>query len=276
MLSGLLTITVGLNGLTAGAQEGEPPPGVLIEAGAEVFGTSCATCHGAGGRGTDDGPSLIGVGAASVDFQLRTGRMPLERPDAPTVHQPQQVSDEVRMALVAYVTSLDPPGSQGPPIPDVDGWREADLARGLELFVANCAACHGPTGAGIAVGQNDVSSNLDIASPIEIAEAVRAGPGVMPRFSDEIVTDADLEAVVRWVRSLDERDSPGGVSLGRSGPVTEGLIAWVLGLGLLTIAMYLLGDQASDEGPRRNEPAEDGVPGGSQPRTASGGDDDRA
>lgn len=211
--------------------------------GATIFGTNCALCHGEGGRGGPDGPSLIGVGAASVDFMLRTGRMPLESPDAPMERRAQQVNDADRDALVAYIASL----GDGPEIPDVSGLAGADLAHGLELFTSNCAACHGPTAAGVAVGQQDVSSTLDVAEPIEIAEAIRTGPGVMPLFGGEVLSDDDIEAITAWVLDLRDREAPGGLSIGRSGPVTEGFVAWIVAFGLLTIVMYLLGDKATDE-----------------------------
>lgn len=221
----------------------------LVERGDELFQTNCAMCHGSGGNGLDQegpagGPSLIGVGPASVDFMVRTGRMPMEDQRDRLRRGPAQFNDSDRAALVAYVTSLAP--GEGPEIPTIDGWEDADLARGLELFTTNCAACHGPTAAGVAVGQRDISSNLDVANPLEIAEAIRTGPGVMPVFSDDVMDQADLEAVTAWVMDLRDRESPGGLSVGRSGPVSEGFIAWLVGLGLLGIVMYLLGEKAGD------------------------------
>ena len=233
-----------------GADAQQADPGLLAR-GEQLFSRHCAICHGDGGRGLDQpgpsgGPSLLGVGAASVDFMLRTGRMPMEDQREPLTRGPQQFEGTDRAALVAYVTSLGPEGQQGPPIPDISGYESASLARGLDLFTSNCAACHGPTAAGIAVGQNDVSSNLDVATPLEIAEATRTGPGVMPVFSDEVIDQSDLEAVTRWVTHLRTRDSAGGITIGRSGPVSEGFVAWLVGLGLLAIVMYLLGEKASD------------------------------
>ena len=138
-----------------------------------------------------------------------------------------------------------------PRSPAIDGWEDADLSRGLEIFTANCAACHGPTAQGIAVGQRDVSSTLDVAEPIELATAIRSGPGVMPRFLDDTLSDEDLLAVTAWIMDLREREAPGGWSFGRSGTVTEGFLAVVVGLGLLTVVMYLLGERSRDE----DEPA---------------------
>lgn len=248
----LLVVLAGVTNLAVGwAQQDEQPDPGLVERGDQLFSRHCATCHGDGGRGLDQdgpsgGPSLVGVGAASVDFMLRTGRMPMQdQRDALSRGEPR-FGETDRAALVAYVTSLAPEGEAGPPIPDVSGHESASLSRGLELFTNNCAACHGPTAAGIAVGQDDVSSNLDVATPLEIAEAIRTGPGVMPVFSDDVMGPEDLEAVTAWVTHLRDRDSAGGITVGRSGPVSEGFVAWLVGLGLLGIVMYLLGEKASD------------------------------
>ena len=221
----------------------------LVARGDTLFQQNCALCHGAEGRGVDQdgpsgGPSLIGVGPASVDFMLRTGRMPIQDQRERLQHRDPVFDETDIAALTAYVTSLAP--GEGPAIPDVSGYEDADLSHGQELFTTNCAACHGPTAAGVAVGQRDVSSNLADTAPVEIAEAVRTGPGVMPVFGQDVLTDEDLEAVVAWVVDLRERAAPGGASIGRSGPVSEGLIAWVVGLGLLGIIMYFLGDRTSD------------------------------
>lgn len=232
----------------AAAQDGDTE---LVARGAEIYGAQCATCHGDQGRGispetnpSNYGPPLQGLGPAAFDFMIRTGRMPLEDPRDDVRHRPQILSDEQRRAVVAWSRTL--PGN-GPDIPSIGAWQEADLARGLELFTTNCAACHGPTAAGIAVGQTDVSSNLDQATPLEIAEAIRVGPGVMPLFGEDVVDAEDLEAITRWVVHLRDRGAPGGLSVGRSGPVSEGAVAWVLGMGLLGIVMYLLGERSHDE-----------------------------
>jgi ubiquinol-cytochrome c reductase cytochrome c subunit len=222
----------------------------LVQRGANLFGSHCALCHGELGRGLPiegprGGPSLQGVGAASVDFMIRTGRMPMTNAQHRLERHPQRFSDDDRRALIAYIEQLAP--GEGPDIPDIEGWEDADAARGLELYTTNCVACHGPTAQGVAVGQQDVSSDLKVADPIEIATAIRSGPGVMPRFGTDVLTDQELLQVTAWVMDLREREAPGGWSFGRSGTVTEGFIAVVLGLGLLTVVMYLLGERSRDE-----------------------------
>lgn len=277
---GLLLVVValaaGFNLAMSGGADAQDTPQLdpaLVDQGRQLYGQACILCHGPEGQGiTDDGsgvfgPSLLGVGTASVDFMVRTGRMPAEDSSDPLIRRDPQYTDTQRTALSAYVESLtraaiadqeeriaegeDIPAAElielGPDIPVIQGWEESDLGRGLELFTTNCAACHGPTAAGIAVGRGDVSSNLRDSEPIVVAEAVRVGPGVMPVFGDEVVTDDDLKAIVAWVDDVTHRESAGGFAFGRGGPVSEGLIAWIVGLGVLGVVIYLLGEREGTE-----------------------------
>lgn len=241
-LFAFITLSMGVTAAVATTQP-DPDP-ALVRAGQDVYGARCALCHGEGGLGQGEVPGIVGVGAAAIDFVIRTGRMPIEQIDEPIRHGPQILSDGDREALIAYIPTLG--DERGPEIPDVSGWEEGDLARGLELFTSNCAACHGPTAAGIAVGQRDVSSNLDVATPLEIAEAIRIGPGVMPVFGEDQLDEEDLDAIIAWVVDLRAREAPGGAQIGRSGPVSEGFVAWIVGMGLLTVVMYLLGERSKD------------------------------
>lgn len=269
-LAGLMNIVVNAN---ASAQDDQVDP-QLVQQGNTLYQENCARCHGGTGLGvvSDEaaaGPPIINVGAASVDFMIASGRMPAESQYDPLIRREPAFNDTERQALVAYVTQLEIPDNltveeaealgisaqPGPGIPDISGWEDADLAEGRALFTTNCAACHGPTAAGIAVGQNDVSSNLAGVPPLQVAQAIRSGPGVMPVFSDEVFTQEELDATVAWVMNLPERESPGGISVGRSGPVTEGLLAWVIGMGLLGVAVYVLGERIGT-----TDPTDEAVP----------------
>jgi ubiquinol-cytochrome c reductase cytochrome c subunit len=199
-----------------------------VERGRDLFLTSCSGCHGAEGGGTSDGPSLIGVGAAAADFQLTTGRMPLTDPSAQAVRKPPAFSPGEIDALVAYVASL----GDGPPIPKVDP-AAGDLAEGGTLFRLNCAACHSATGTGGALSYGDDAPKLWSATPLQIAEAVRTGPGQMPVFGPDTFSDHQVNSIVRYVRYLSDPDDPGGFSLGRIGPITEGMVALLLGIPVL-------------------------------------------
>jgi ubiquinol-cytochrome c reductase cytochrome c subunit len=214
---------------TAGSSA--PAGSTLVERGRQLFLTSCSSCHGAEGRGTDQGPSLIGVGAAAADFQLSTGRMPLADPTAQPVRKPPAFGRRDIEALVAYVASLGP----GPPIPNVDV-AAGDLARGGTLFRLNCAACHSASGVGGALSYGTDAPSLRSATPKQIAEAIRTGPGQMPVFGPETFSQQQLDSIVRYVRYLRDPEDPGGFSLGRIGPITEGMVALLLGLPLLLFA----------------------------------------
>jgi ubiquinol-cytochrome c reductase cytochrome c subunit len=199
-----------------------------VSRGHDLFLTSCASCHGAEGGGTAQGPSLRGVGAAAADFQLSTGRMPLSDPTAQAVRKPPAFSPREIKALVAYVASL----GHGPPIPDVDP-AAGDLSEGGTLFRLNCAACHSAAGTGGALSYGDDAPNLWSATPLQVAEAMRSGPGQMPVFGPDTFSSHQVDSIVRYVRYLHDPDDPGGFSLGRIGPITEGMVALLIGLPVL-------------------------------------------
>ncbi len=210
-------------------------PASDVAAGRTLFLAHCQTCHGPDGQGTSIGPSLVGVGAAAADFQLRTGRMPFAGPTgSQPVRKPPAFGDVSITALVAYVASLAP----GPPIPSpiIDA---AQISNGQRLFVENCAPCHGVTANGGAVGGGALAPPLDKATAVQIAEAMTIGPGQMPVFSG--VSDTDRNAIVSYVEYLRSAPNPGGFSIGGIGPVPEGYAAWLLGIALLLVIMVLIG-----------------------------------
>ncbi len=203
----------------------------LVAAGEQLYLTGCVSCHGVGGVGTADYPSLIGVGAASADFYLRTGRMPLAYPVPQPPQKPIAYNDEQIRQLVAYVASLGP----GPAIPEVDP-DSADLAAGGELFRENCQACHNSQGVGGALSYGREAPSLLAVQPTQIAEAVRIGPGQMPVFEPETLSDDELNSIIRYIQYLQDPDNAGGLKIGSTGPVTEGFVAWLVGLGVLVLA----------------------------------------
>jgi ubiquinol-cytochrome c reductase cytochrome c subunit len=215
--------TIGLAG--AGAAPSGDDDEDLVRRGQELFVTGCAQCHGADGDGTGQGPSLVGVGAASADFQLTTGRMPDTDPDRQPVGKPPAYEPDEIDALVAYVASL----GDGPPIPDVEN-PPGRLTEGGELYLLNCAACHSAAGNGGALSSGRTAPDLHGATPVQIAEAMRTGPGPMPVFGPDTLSDRQVNSIVEYVRYLDDPRDPGGLSLGRVGPITEGLVALLFGL----------------------------------------------
>jgi ubiquinol-cytochrome c reductase cytochrome c subunit len=205
--------------------------------GMDLYVAGCAACHGVEGQGSGQGPPLIGVGAASVDFMLSTGRMPLSDPDDQPVREPAAYSPEEIEAIVAYVVALGP---GGPGIPSVEPARGA-LGLGRRLYAANCLACHGAGGQGASVGGGAVAPALDRATAVQIAEAARIGPGVMPPFTEEQLSQADLDSLVRYLLFQRAGEDRGGLGLGHVGPVVEGLIGWLVGLGILLVVIRLTG-----------------------------------
>lgn len=205
--------------------------------GQQLYETNCTTCHGSNAAGTNNGPTLQGVGAAAVDFQVSTGRMPLANPADQSVRQPSPFTPEQRAALVAYVASIAP---RGPAIPEV-AIENGNLPSGMDLYLGNCSGCHGAGASGTSVGGGQIAPSLYLATPTQIGEAIRTGPGVMPRFGDRTLQPQDVDAIAAYLVWLRANGSEGGAQLGRVGAVAEGLVALVIGLGLIVLILRLTG-----------------------------------
>ncbi len=210
-----------------------------IEEGKQIFLKGCSSCHGLNAEGASVAPSLIGVGAASVDFQVGTGRMPMADMSTQAMRKPRVYDEEETAALAAYVASLAP----GPAIPgesELNYERDGNSAEGGELFRNNCAMCHNFAGQGGALSQGKYAPTLMGVEPKHIYEAMVTGPQSMPVFSDKTITAEEKLSIIKWIKSAEAEPNLGGATMGRIGPVAEGLLAWVLGLGLLIgIAVWL-------------------------------------
>jgi ubiquinol-cytochrome c reductase cytochrome c subunit len=210
-----------------------------IEEGKQIFLKGCSSCHGLNAEGGAIAPSLIGVGAASVDFQVGTGRMPMADMSTQAMRKKPVYNAEETAALAAYVASLAP----GPAIPEesvLNYERDGNTAQGGELFRNNCAMCHNFAGQGGALTQGKYAPTLMGVEPKHIYEAMITGPQSMPVFSDKTITPAEKLSLIRWITSAEAEPNLGGATMGRIGPVTEGLLAWILGIGLLIgIAVWL-------------------------------------
>ena len=219
----------GLRVAAAGPEEAE-------SLGRDLYVTGCSSCHGLDGRGVDDrGPSLEAAGPASTDFYLSTGRMPLASSEDWATRRSPVYDEEEIAALVAYVDTF----ADGVAIPSVDP-DAGDLAAGNVLYSANCAACHNAAGSGGAVGPDVIAPDLFASTALQTAEAVRVGPGAMPRFSEGVLDQDDLNDLVRYVEHLEDPVDRGGAPLGRVGPVPEGLVAWIVGLGaMVAVAVWI-------------------------------------
>jgi ubiquinol-cytochrome c reductase cytochrome c subunit len=209
-----------------------------VEQGKQLFMEGCSSCHGLAAQGTSDGPSLIGVGAAAVDFQVSTGRMPMATSGIQAPSKKVQYNADETAALAAYVASL----GAGPEIPTAEmvDTSDADLAMGGELFRTNCAQCHSVSAKGGALSEGRWAPSLLDATPTQIYEAMITGPQAMPVFNDKTLTPEDKQDILRYIDELKVGANPGGWALGRLGPVTEGLFIWVVGLGgLLLVAVWI-------------------------------------
>ncbi len=223
------------HGTTASAAAN--PPGATkqqLAYGRQLFEVTCATCHGIDAQGSARGPSLIGVGAAAVDFQISTGRMPAKEIGAQMQEKRPVMNRTQTLAVANYIASL----GGGPPIPSGAqvNTAGADAALGQQLFASNCAACHNFAGAGGALTYGKYGPPLTAATPTQIYEAMLTGPEAMPVFSDSTVTPDQKRAIIRYVTQTRSEPNPGGFSLGRVGPVTEGIVGWLAGIGLLILA----------------------------------------
>jgi len=249
LVYGSLTSTGGSTAASAetGAQQD-------IAAGKALFQASCSSCHGLEAQGTSQAPSLIGAGAAAVDFQMSTGRMPAKEVGAenerkPVTFTPVQIHD-----IAGYVASL----GGGPPIPTAEQVdpRNGDPGVGSELFSANCAQCHGFAGSGGALTYGKDAPPLTQATPTQIYEAMLTGPEAMPVFGDGVLPPQAKRDIIAYITQTRVEPNPGGFSLGRTGPVTEGLVIFLGGMGFLVlISMWITAKRRDPRptGPMRTE-----------------------
>jgi ubiquinol-cytochrome c reductase cytochrome c subunit len=199
-----------------------------IAKGQQLFLLTCATCHGLEAQGTAVAPSLIGVGSAAVDFQVSTGRMPATGPDAENGRKPARFNVAETHAIAAYIESLA--GGPAIPTPAEVSTSGADLALGQQLFISDCAQCHNFDGAGGALTYGKYAPSLTASTPTQMYEAMLTGPEAMPVFNNTTITPDEKRDIIGFVTETRSTPNPGGFSLGRVGPVTEGLVAF---LGLL-------------------------------------------
>ncbi len=265
-LAPLLLMLATLAGCTYFREEAEPyrPPVYYgpseaagsVNPGQHLYMRDCAYCHGNDGKGTSQGPDLtVGTnGGALTDFVLRTGRMPVAAPPkqmepGPPVYNEREIAD-----IVAYVTSqFRPPG---PAVPHVD-LGKGELAVGQQVYQEHCAACHSTTGIGGAMlihpDEDEPRKTEGIVIPdfgrsdaLAVAEAVRTGPGSMPVFGTRAISDHELESLLVYMGYLKDPADEGGAPIGRVGPVVEGAVGWLVGLGLLLLVIRWIGTKAGE------------------------------
>lgn len=232
-----LIITGGFYALMSPAADASSASAADVEDGRRLFQANCATCHGTQGQGTDVGPSLVGVGAASVHFQVSSGRMPMANNSAQAPVKPALFDEEETSRMAAWVATLGP----GPSVPGAEAVDPAlgDPANGMLLFRTNCAMCHNAVGAGGALSEGKYAPPLWNSTPTQIYTAMLTGPQAMPVFNESYVPPEGKRDIIAYI--VEQRGvEPGGLSLGSLGPVSEGIWAWVVGIGgLIGIAVWV-------------------------------------
>jgi ubiquinol-cytochrome c reductase cytochrome c subunit len=243
-LSSLVLILVGLfvsggayAAVTGSASAQDAPvSSTQIEDGKKLFASNCASCHGLSAEGSAAGPSLIGSGALSVEFQVGSGRMPMSGSGPQAEKKPVQFTQPEIDAMAAWVASLAP----GPGVPQASELTGGDASNGAELFRINCAMCHNVAGAGGALTEGKWAPNLKNIDPVHVYAAMVTGPQNMPVFSDMNITAEEKNDIIAYLKFLDENPSVGGMDLGSLGPVSEGLFVWIFALGgLVAITIWL-------------------------------------
>jgi ubiquinol-cytochrome c reductase cytochrome c subunit len=247
--AGVLAIALagmgGLYGLFASSSNGADTAGYQqqVQQGSQLYSVSCITCHGANLQGVADrGPSLIGVGQSATYFQVSTGRMPATGEGAEENRKTSNFTEAQTEALSAYVQSI----GGGPQIPagslQIDAANNpTQLAEGGQLFRLNCASCHGSTAKGAPLSAGKTAPSLNKATDAQLYAAMQSGPESMPVFSDNQLTPLQKKEIITYVQTLKASQDPGGNGIDRIGPVSEGLVIWVLGIGALVATILWIG-----------------------------------
>jgi ubiquinol-cytochrome c reductase cytochrome c subunit len=242
LLAGLLLTGLAYTALGGGsrARAEDAASSTQIDAGRNLFKVGCSSCHGLNAQGGSQAPSLIGVGAAAVDFQVSSGRMPLAANGPQADRKTPRYSPEEIQDIAAYIASL----GGGPAIPSADllaGIKDADLAEGGELFRTNCASCHNFAGKGGALTHGKYAPGMKDATPAQIYEAMLTGPENMPVFSDPQISPDDKLKIIRYITHLEAQSDPGGFALGRVGPIPETIVAFLVGMVACVIFALWIG-----------------------------------
>jgi ubiquinol-cytochrome c reductase cytochrome c subunit len=219
------------------SQADDASSSIAVREGQRLYNQSCISCHGQNAQGVQGrGPSLIGVGSASVDFQVSSGRMPLARQEAQAQRKPPAFNDEQTAQLAAYIQSI----GGGPQVPD--GNLRGDSALGGELFRVNCSSCHAFSANGGALSSGKFAPPLDKANDKQVYEAMLTGPQNMPVFGDNQLTPDQKKDIIAYVQSQKADVDPGGWGIGRLGPAPETIVIFAIGIVLCLFgALWIAG-----------------------------------
>jgi len=241
LLLGLVVVALLYGSLTRQGGTAQAAPTAAqqdIANGKELFQANCSSCHGLEAQGTDQAPSLVGAGAAAVYFQMSTGRMPAKEVGSENERKPVTFTDLEIRDIAAWIQSIG--GGPEIPTPAEVSTQGADAALGSQLFSANCAQCHGFAGAGGALTYGKDAPPMTQATPTQIYTAMLTGPEAMPVFSDGVISPQAKRDIIAYITQTRTEPNPGGFSLGRTGPITEGLVIFLGGMGfLVVIALWI-------------------------------------
>ncbi|MGH9079173.1 MAG: cytochrome bc1 complex diheme cytochrome c subunit [Acidimicrobiales bacterium] len=216
-------------------------PAAFVDPGQALFAANCSSCHGPEALGTTRAPNLQGLGAGTVDFWVSTGRMPLADSSVQATRKPPRFNRLQTLEIAAWVQSLTPGQGTKVPVVNTNG---ADLEAGNTLYTLNCAACHTITGAGDALAGGAYAPGLHLATLPQIVEAIRSGPGNMPHFSEGNITNTEARDIAAYVHGvIQQPEDRGGFGLGGIGPVGEGFVGLLLGVGVLMLVCFWIGDR---------------------------------
>ncbi|MBC9957597.1 c-type cytochrome [Yimella sp. cx-51] len=242
MVGGLYAVFAPKSADASAASAGAVASEDKVSQGKQLFLANCASCHGSAAAGGPNGPSLVGVGAAAVDFQVGTGRMPMQQPGVQAGRNMPQMDPKQTAALAAYVASLgDGPGVPSKQYTEGGG----NVAKGGELFRVNCAMCHNFAGSGGALTRGKYAPSLMNVSGKHMYEAMVTGPQSMPVFNDSNLSPQDKQDIISFLKYLESEPAQGGHNMGSLGPVADGLFAWTIFIGLLIGAAVWLGKKAA-------------------------------
>lgn len=223
-----------------------PSAAAILAAGRTLFVEACSTCHASDAQGSARGPNLVGLGGATIDLWLSNGWMPLAEPTAEPALKPARFDAQQQAEIVQYVTSLGP--SSGPGVPYNIDLSRSNVADGFSLFALNCAPCHTITGAGDALASGLSAPPLHGVTKTQVWEAMRTGPGNMPRFGPGTLSPAQVNDVIAYVtKYIEHPRNPGGLGLGGVGPVAEGFVGLFVGVGACLLLAFWVGDRTEHE-----------------------------
>lgn len=246
-VSGAIALLIALTGTglvyglfaTASSAQDTATSSTDVQAGQQIFATACITCHGANLQGVPGrGPSLVGVGQAAVYFQVSTGRMPLAQQGAEAPRKPPMFTDAQIEQIAAYVNTF----GGGPAVPSGNlRSSNVSIGEGGQLFRLNCAQCHGFSGKGGALSAGKYAPGLEPSTDKQIYAAMLSGPENMPVFNDNQLTPDQKKAIVNYIQTQKAQKNPGGDGIGRLGPITEGAVIWIVGVGVLMVTILWIG-----------------------------------